>query len=174
MHRIGAHMKNSGNVKTLIGIGCFLVGGLTLGIIGGNLNRFKPATGDSEFNLKLDNTNSVNANGTATLRSLTGGEVRFTYTGVSAPTSGSHTTLSENGTIVNKDVIHSISEFKAVFTGKLQARIGYLTTKWGDYFDLVSGQKLEFGSLPYYLEMKAIEGSVDLKSASFGYTCHIN
>ena len=167
-------MRNKKTLKTLTTIGCLLVGGVALSVFGGVYNRFELATGDGTFSLKLNESNSVSAAGTTTIRSLNGGEVRFTYTNIAAPTSGNHTKILENGTIVNKDIIHSISDFKAVFTGKLQARIGYLTTNWGDYFDLVSGQILEFGSLPYYLEMKAVEGAVDLESASFGYTCQIN
>ena len=138
-----------------------------------NSNYLKSLTeNEIPYTLNLNSSNAVSASGTHQMTSTTGGKVNFKYTSASL-SSGNHTSLAAGGTIVNTDVIHSISNFRAVFTGTLQARIGYNSETWGDYFNLKSGQDLEFATRPYYLEMKAVTGVV-LNNASFGYTCQIN
>lgn len=124
------------------------------------------------YELSLDSSNSVGTSGTHSITSKTGGSVKFIYTSVSS-SSGNHTCLSSGGTIINKDIIHSIESFNATFTGHLQARIGYGESSMGEYFDLVSGQTLNFATLPYFLELKAASQTL-LKSAKYTYTCETN
>ena len=139
-----------------------------------NHNIFYQSRGDGDaYTLSLNSSNSVNSDGEHTITTPTGASVRFQYASVSAPSANYHTTMSTGGTIVNKDIIHSITSFTATFTGELQARIAYTTSTWGDYFDLVSGQKISLGSHPYYLEMKA-KTAVSLQSAVYGYSCVVN
>ena len=129
---------------------------------------------DTTYSLTLNSSNSVSSAGDYVQHTAHGGEVTFTYASVSTPTGNYHTTILNGGSIVNKDVIHSISKFNAVFEGQLQARISYLSNKnWGGYFDLVSGQTIDLGSHPYYLELKATS-NVTLESATYTYTCKVN
>ena len=139
---------------------------------GGNLLNLTAE--DTTYTLTLNSSNSVSSAGDYVQHTAQGGEVTFTYASVSTPTGNNHTTILNGGSIVNKDVIHSISKFNAVFEGQLQARISYLSNKnWGGYFDLVSGQTIDLGSHPYYLELKATS-NVILESATYTYTCKVN
>ena len=139
-------------------------------------NNLLNLTADADsYTLTLDGSNSIGSAGDHVQKTAQGSDVTFTYSGVSTPTGNNHTTIIDGGTIVNKDIIHSISKFNAVFEGHLQARISYLSNKnWGGYFDLVSGQTIDLGSHPYYLELKAHESNVTLESATYTYTCQVN
>ena len=133
---------------------------------------FSNIKADDEYILVLNSGNAMNGNGEKTITSTTGGDVRFTYTNVSS-SSGNHCAITNGGTIVNKDIIHSITSFQAEFTGTLQARIAYNTSTWGGYFDLTSNETKAFSSKPYFLEIKATSNVV-LKQAKFTYTCEEN
>ena len=128
---------------------------------------------DNPYELVLNSSNAVSTSGDHIIKTAKGADVTFTYTNVSS-SSGNHTYLTNGGSIVNKDIIHSITSFTATFTGKLQARVAYTTEAWGEYFDLLSGQEINLGSNPYYLEMKAYDGGVTLTSATYGYSCLVN
>lgn len=138
----------------------------------GNVSAFQTRGDINTYQLVLDDKNAVSSSGTHVQTSKTGGQVEFNYTLASA-SSGNHVALAVGGTIVNTDVIHSITSFQAVFEGTLQARVSYTTSKWGQYFNLVSGQTVELGSNPYYLELNAVTG-VALQSATYGYSCAVN
>ena len=138
----------------------------------GETSPFKARGDNNVYQLVLDDKNAVSSSGTYTQTSKTGGVVEFTYTSASA-SSGNHVALASGGTIVNKDIIHSITSFTAVFSGELQARVSYTTSKWGQFFNLVSGQTVELGSNPYYLELNAVTGVV-LHSATYNYSCAVN
>lgn len=58
----------------------------------------------------------------------------------------------------------------------MKARIAYVneTEKFSDYFTLVSGSKVETGSHPYYVELKAVDGTVTLSSVVYTFTCSVN
>lgn len=58
----------------------------------------------------------------------------------------------------------------------MKARIAYVneTEKFSDYFTLVSGSKVETGSHPYYVELKAVGGTVVLSSVVYTFTCSVN
>ena len=122
--------------------------------------------------ITLDNQNAVTTSGTHSIYTGRNNKIDFTYTNASS-SSGNHVALASGGKIVNKDVIHSINKFVATFEGELQARLAYTTSTWGEYFDLVSGQTIDIGTRPYYLEMKA-KTAVTLKSARFDFTCAVN
>ena len=136
-----------------------------------NLNLLKGS--DNPYELVLNSNNAVTTSGDHVIKTVKGADVTFTYSNVSSSI-GNHTYLTNGGSIVNKDIIHSITTFSATFVGKLQARVAYTTDKWGEYFDLLSGQEISLGSNPYYLEMKANDGAVTLTSATYGYSCLVN
>ena len=126
------------------------------------------------YSLTLGSSNKVSTAGDHTITTAAGGSVVFTYTSVSNNANG-HTTIANGGTIVNKSQITSIESLTATFTGgTLKARIAYVVGTWGEYFSLNSGSRVEFGSHPYYLEMKAEGSAVSLTSAVFTYTCQEN
>lgn len=131
----------------------------------------------NNYQINLNSSNAVTSDGDHVQKTALGNDVTFTYSSVQS-SSGNHTRINENGIIVNKDVIHSITGFVANFsgTGKLKARQAYVAAdgKWGEYFELVSGQSVELGSNPYYLELKSFDGYVDLSSANYTYSCQVN
>lgn len=127
--------------------------------------------------ITLDASNKVTSSSDVIQRTAKGNNVTFTYSNVQASTSG-HATLNSGGYIVNKDQITSLSAITATYSGAgtLKARISYVneSSKWADYFTLVSGSRIELGSNPYYLELKADGGSVLLNSAKYEFTCTSN
>ena len=149
-----------------------ILGATTLGpnLVEALFNKNNP----NEYSLTLSSSNAVSTAGDHTIRTAAGGSVVFTYTGVGSYNAG-HTCINNGGSVVNKTQITSIESFTATFSGgTLKARIAYVVGTWGDYFTLTSGSKVEFGSLPYYLEMKAEDSAVNLTSAVFTYTCQEN
>ena len=141
--------------------------------------HFKPnlfgIKADNNYQLVLDSSNAVSTAGDHIQKTEQGADVTFTYSNI-ASSSGNHTRLNENGVIVNKDIIHSIISFKVVYSGSgtLKARIAYVTSKWGEYFDFNSDQLVSTGTNPYFVEFKSFNGSVDISSILFNYSCSIN
>ena len=127
------------------------------------------------YSLNLNTSNKITASGDHNHTTGSGAKVAFTYSNVSNSTSG-HATLNENGYVVNKDQITSITRFTATFSGAgtLKARVAYVTDNWSDYFVLISGNTVDIGSNPYFLEIKAFGGSVVLESANYTYSCTAN
>ena len=136
---------------------------------------FFGAKANSDYRLVLDSSNAISTQGDHVQKTLRGSNVTLTYTNVSS-SSGKHTRINNGGTIVNKDLIHSIDTINAVYsgTGTLKARISYISSSWGEYFNVVSGNNIEVGSHPYYIEFKAESGYVDLTSATIEFTCQTN
>ena len=134
--------------------------------------REVPAGG---YSLTLNSSNKVSSAGDHVMKTAAGGSVTFTYTSVGSNDSG-HTRINSGGSVVNKTQITSIETFKATFEGNgtLKARIAYVVGTWGEYFSLISGEKYEFGSKPYFLELKAENAYVNLTSAVFTYSCESN
>ena len=164
--------------KIFSGLAVFFVSALTLALVFSNVNfksSFFSTKADNNYQLVLDSTNSVSSAGDHVQKTKQGADVTFTYTNV-ASSNGNHTHLNTGGTIVNKDIIHSIISFKAVYngTGKLQARIAYVTSKWGEYFDFNSDQLVSTGTNPYFVEIKAVNGAVDISSITYNYSCSVN
>ena len=151
---------------------------LALVIAGGNISTalFGTRATQNEYTLVLDSSNKVTSAGDHVQKTKLGNDVTFTYTNVASSTSG-HVTLNSGGSVVNKTQITSIEAITANFSGagSLKARISYVgNEKWSDYFTLVSGSRVETGSNPYYLELKADGGSVTIASATYTFSCVVN
>ena len=154
---------------------------LVLGLViaGSNLKKsmFNLRASAGDYSITLDSSNKVTSAGDHVQHTKRGSNVTFTYASVASSTSG-HVTLNNGGTIVNKDQITSLDYITANFSGAgtLKARIAFVSdgSKWGEYFTLVSGSKVEIGSHPYYIELKADGGTVNLTSAVYGFTCVVN
>ena len=146
--------------------------GISLSSIGQN-QVFGIRGEENEYSLTLDSSNKVTTSGDKDQYSKRGGKVTFTYSNVANSTSG-HVTLNNDGTVVNKDIIHSITSIKVTFTGSLKARLGFINDNYGDYFDLVSGKEYETGSNPYFVELKATANSTTITNATYSYSCQTN
>ena len=170
------------NRRKFIGLSLFgtlaiTVMGLVFSNVGLNIMQ-GVANSRSDYSLTLDDKNAVGSAGDHTITSATGGKVDFTYTNL-ASSSGNHTKINQNGTVVNKDQITSIDRFTVVFSGsgKLMARDAYVASndKWSEYYELASGTVVDLsGTHPYFLEFKAVNGYVNLTSLTIGYTCTVN
>ena len=132
-----------------LGLGTLTFAGLVIGVINFESSMTDAYLNDrntSEYQLTLNSDNKVTSAGDHKQLTKRGSEVTFTYTNVASSTSG-HVTLNENGSVVNKDIIHSITSFTASYSGAgtLQARISYTadSSKWSDYFTVVSGQEVD-------------------------------
>lgn len=151
--------------------------GIALTNINFKSNLLVGKAGSDEYSITLDSSNKVTNAGDHVQHTKKGSNVTFTYSNIANSTSG-HATLNDGGTIANKDQITSIESITAIFTGPgtLKARISYVneSNKWGEYFTLVSGSKVETGSNPYYLELKAYGGTVTIQSTVIGFTCVVN
>lgn len=154
---------------------------LGIGIALSNLN-FKSnflvgKAGSGDYSITLDSSNKVTSAGEVIQHTKKGSNVTFTYNSVAGSTSG-HANLISGGYIVNKDQITSIEAITATFSGSgsLKARIAYVneSAKWGEYFTLVSGSRVETGSLPYYVEFKADGGTVVVQSLLVEFSCTAN
>ena len=164
-----------------LGLGTLTFAGLVIGVINFESSMTDAYLNDrntSEYQLTLNSDNKVTSAGDHKQLTKRGSEVTFTYTNVASSTSG-HVTLNENGSVVNKDIIHSITSFTASYSGAgtLQARISYTadSSKWSDYFTVVSGQEVDTSATkPYFLEFKAINGSVTVTSATYLFDCTVN
>ena len=154
-----------------------LAAGIALSNINFKSNLLAGKAGSTDYSITLDSTNKVTSAGDHVQHTKKGSNVTFTYASVASSTTG-HVTLNNGGTLVNKDQITSIEAITATFSGSgsLKARIAYVneSSKGGEYFTLVSGSKVETGSNPYYLELKADGGSVTISSAVIGFTCVAN
>ena len=127
-----------------------------------------------QYSLILNSGNKVTSSGEhITQQTALGNDVKFTYQGVKSQTSG-HVTLNEGGKLWNEDIIHSVTAFTVTFEGNLQARICYVTEKWGDYFTLVSGQSVVTGTNPYHVELYANSGEVTINSVEYRFNCTVN
>ena len=159
------------------GIGV-LTSAITIAIASGHVSSLLTRAGQSgDYSITLNSSNAVSTAGDHLQHTARGSNVTFTYSDV-ASYAGGHTKINENGTIVNKDQITSISSFTASYTGTgtLKARIAYVNAdgKWADYFEVTSGTEIATGSNPYYLELKAFGGYVNLTSAVYEFTCSAN
>ena len=126
-----------------------------------------------DYSLTLDSTNKVTSAGDRDQYSARGGKVTFTYSNVANSTTG-HVTLNNGGTVVNKDIIHSVTSIKAEFAGSLKARLGFVNNNWGEYFDLVSGKEYETGTNPYFVKFKSIANNTTISNIIFRYSCLVN
>ena len=123
----------------------------------------------------LNSSNKITSAGDKTQKTAKGNDIIFTYSGVASSTSG-HVTLNTNGSIVNKTQITSLSDVTATFSGAgvLKARIAYTPTNFNEYFEISSGNKINLGSNPYYIEFKAFNSAVTISSIDLKFTCTAN
>ena len=168
------HKFIGGALAALAAAVCVVLGITTINSRLANALFFRTS---SDYSITLNYSNAVISAGDHDMYTARGNKVAFTYSNVTS-SSGNHVRLNNGGTIVNKDVITSISALTATFSGSgsLKARIAYVNAenKWSDYFTLVSGARVETGSYPYYLELKADGGQVTLTSAKYEFTCSAN
>lgn len=129
----------------------------------------------NNYSITLNDSNKVTSAGDHIQKTARGSGVTFTYTNIANSTTG-HTTLNSGGTLVNKDQITSIDAITANFSGAgtLKARLAFKVGTWSDYFTLASGSRVETGSHPYYLELKADGGTLTLASVTYEFTCQVN
>lgn len=144
-------------------------------ILGNNILSGIATKATNDYSITLDSSNKVTSAGDTVQHTKRGSDVTFTYSNIANSTTG-HTTLNSGGTLVNKDQITSIDAITANFTGAgtLKARLAFKVGTWSDYFTLVSGSRVETGSHPYYLELKADGGTVTLTSVTYEFTCVTN
>ena len=179
-HLTMTHLLKTTRSKMYAGLAFFGAILLAITLILTNTNigsSLLPGRADpTQYQIVLDSTNKVTSAGDHVQHTKKGSNVTFTYASVAGSTSG-HVTLNNGGTLVNKDQITSLSSITATFSGgSLKCRIAYVKeeAKWGDYFTLVSGSRVETGSNPYYMELKADGGSVTITSAVYEFTCVVN
>ena len=143
--------------------------------IGNNILTGIATKATSDYSITLDSSNKVTFAGDHVQHTKRGSNVTFTYSNIANSTTG-HTTLNSGGTLVNKDQITSIDAITANFSGAgtLKARLAFAVGTWSDYFTLASGSRVETGSHPYYLELKADGGAITLDSAKYEFTCVTN
>lgn len=127
----------------------------------------------TNYSLNLSSSNRVTSSGDHVMTSQTGGQVTFTYDNVSSSTSG-HVTLNSTGSLKNKDVIHSITAFTAIYTGSIKVRTSYDANTWSSYFDIVSAREYQLGSNPYYIEFSAVNGAATFTNVNIKYSCLVN
>lgn len=163
---------------TLSAIGLFAVvlGGQN---IGGSFLYAKNRSANT-YSIKLDSTNAftTSGSGTKTIYTSLNNSVQFSYTSCSQ-LSGGHAKINQNGTIVNDQQITSVESILPVFTTsttntELQFRASFDKKTWGEWGSLKSGTSRSLSSEPYYFEFKAINGSVNLTSLLFEYSCIAN
>ena len=153
-----------------------LAGAAILSVVGlQGINGFIPVKGStSEYELVLDSTNKVTSAGDKVQKTKLGNDVTFTYSNVANSTSG-HVTLNNGGSLVNKDIIHSIEDFTVEYTGTgLKGYLAYVSGKYSDAFSIVSGQTVQAGSHPYFVKFEATSGAVTINSIRYTYNCSVN
>ena len=128
----------------------------------------------ADYSLVLDSTNKVTSNGDKVQKTRLNNNVTFTYSGVNNSTSG-HVTLNDEGTLVNKDWIRSITSFTCSFesAGTLKAKLSYGGDVWNDGFILESEREYELGSNPYFIKFIS-DGVTTINSITFKYSCLVN
>lgn len=126
---------------------------------------------NTTYYLTLDSSNKVTSDGDVNQQTALKNKVTFTYAGVSASTTG-HVTLNNEGSLVNKDWIRSISAFTCTFssTDSLSAKFSFGGNTWNSGFELESGKRYETASNPYFIKFIS-SGTTTISSISYEYTC---
>ncbi len=144
---------------------------LVISVFNNGNNYFDTKSKETTYTLTLDSSNKVTSSGDKVQKTALGNDVTFTYSSVAGSTSG-HVTLNDNGALVNKDWIRSISSFTCTFTGgtSLKASMSYGGDVWNDGFNIESGHEYEIGSNPYYIKFLS-SGTTTINSIVYKYTC---
>lgn len=130
---------------------------------------------NNEYFVRLDSSNAYSGSNQDITTSSGSWQIGFTYNNAVAK-SGYHVTLNENGTLKNTNLFKSLTSFNATFdgSGTLRARFSYDGANWGGYTTLTSGETITLGSNPYYAELSATGGAVNIASAVYEYSCQEN
>lgn len=97
----------------------------------------------------------------------------FHYEDVST-SSSYHCVINEDGTITNKTNIKYITSVHAVWQGsyaQLQIRYSRDGSSWSEYALLESDQETFISTQPYFFEVKANNGPINLSSLTIHYSC---
>ena len=130
----------------------------------------------SDYTVVLDESNAYTSGTTKEVTTSSGSwQISFAYSNASA-LSGGHVTLANGGTLVNTRDIISIDYLKVHCggSGTLRFRTSYDGATWGGYADIKDNEVYNLGSLPYYVELSATGGSVNIYQATYQYTCNPN
>lgn len=134
------------------------------------------SNGGNSYLLRLDENNKYsNGETRKQITTASGGyQVAFDYYNCTSK-NGYHAVIGNEGTIKNADHILSIGYVSANFTcdsnTSLKIRASYDGSKWGEYATITNERQFDFTDAPYYLEIKAVGGSVDLKAFTIAYDC---
>ena len=168
--------------KIFASLAILFTGLLTCALVFTNIG-FKPslfgAKAGQSYQLILNSSNSVSTAGDHDQYTLGGGKVAFTYSNVAA-SSGNHVRLNENGYLVNKDQITSIESIQVHFSKssdstKLTLKASYDGATWGTAWNAEDNETYYLNSsYPYYVQLTAVNGSVDVSSVTYKYTCTAN
>ena len=153
----------------------------------------RTTTGAKPINVVLDESNAYSS-GTSQTINTTFGEnpIVFDYSGCSSAQAKTHVYMPENATVGNyykannksldinwNNKLTSIESIKAVFNAdsgaSLQFRASYdgktSGGTWGEFAPLTSNTSFALASNPYYIELKAVGGSVSLTSCEICFSC---
>ena len=151
----------------------------------------RTTTGNSgNYNIVLDKNNAYSSGASKDILTSSGkNPITFSYSGCDTLNNG-HAVLNENGTIGNNwtnksdtfnNKLSSITSITPVFTASagasLQFRASYngkSSGAWGDFAPLTSEESFNLTSNPYYIEFKAVGGSINLTSCKIDYLCNEN
>lgn len=162
-----------------LGITLFSVVLSSTGLKGSSLFALKRGA-TTNYSVNLNESNKY-VTGRTTQQIVTSGgvnSVEFAYYNCTSG-NGGHAVIGNEGTIKNTNAILSINSINAVFTcdqsSSLKFRASYDGNKWGEYATLRSASHFDLEDCqPYYLELKAFGGSVNLKSFDISYACAEN
>ena len=154
---------------------------LALALVFSNItfkSPFLSAKADEQYQLILNSSNSVSAAGEYDQYTVAGGKVTFTYSNVSS-SSGNHVRLNQNGYLVNKDQITSIESLNVHFSKsnentKLTIKTSYDGATWGGTWDAEDNETYYLSSNPYFVQLTAVNGAVDISSITYKYSCTVN
>ena len=149
-------------------------------------------TSSNATNLILNKDNAYSSGTSQTINTTFGkNPIVFDYSGCSAQTNA-HVRMAENATVGNyyktnnsssginwNNKLTSIESIKPVFSAdtgaSLQFRASYNGNKtggtWGEFAPLTSNTAFTLASNPYYIELKAVGGSVSLTSCEICFSC---
>ena len=128
----------------------------------------------SDYTVTLDSSNAYAGQNEQYITTSSGSwQISFAYTNASVLSNG-HVTLASGGTLINTRDIVSIDYLKFHFDGNLQFRTSYDGNTWSEYATAQDNEIYNLPSNPYYVELKANGGSVNLYQAIYQYTCVAN
>lgn len=173
-------IKEKRKIGLAAALSSFAVVGLTAVLILSD-NKGLPFSVVGETNedrtLVLDSSNaysgSASSSGTTSVTTSTGQyTVDFSYTNAS-PYADGHVTLGENGTLVNKMQLKSVTYLQVDWngSGKLQVKTSFDGATYGSYWDVSDNHSYSLPSNPYYLSFVATGGSVNITSVRYQFSC---